>query len=440
MDRDGIGIGKSQGTFEDNLFAEESDYEDSVYRAAQTTGDGLPADLLSNTQNTHKRHSLLTLDNFWYNTSDALTEAPKPRKNVLWDFNIFHNLREEREGHYLTSIRQLEAEAGVAIKRAKVGILTEVSANTPDEEFVTDVASLLDYHVNGFVRRFRIYTVEGTPIFMKSLSGMKTGPQKLAIEGYLKSNEEYKRLKSKLAVFRTAKYRVIAVSLDRLLSSINGLRNKVASEIFEINSRSYKRMTLTRFLRQLDKISTNANFAGEYRFDLLKTYINHKSDLEEFIQNQTTFGSSYDPANIFEEFRNQFTPDFSEWDGKSNDLDNEGEDTGVFSTNDDRDINVKDDMIDFMNATPPDEIMISPSQHEIEYMTEKSPTPTKRMEMPSEPVLDSQQETISQADFEADLDFEAQMKLIEQARKQAAKILRKKRQGRDLEVENIEVN
>ncbi|ORM40603.1 uncharacterized protein BXIN_2061 [Babesia sp. Xinjiang] len=433
MDNRGTDYAGDQGIPELDLFAEDSDYEDGVYKENHTTGDDLPPDLISGIQKTNKKGTLLTLDNFWHNTSNSVLEAPRSRRNVLWDFTVFHNLREEREGRYVSCVKQLESEVVLAIKKAKVAILSDVTEAADAQLFVKDVVAVFDYQVGSLVRRFRVNDMNGSPLFSKPADGFDDKNRKVAIEAYLKSNDEFLKLKAKLAGFRVAKNRLISASLARLLSSVNGLRNKVVSEIFEPNSRGCKRMTITRFLRQMDKISSRADFAGEYRFDLLKTFVKNREELESFIQHNATFGSPSDDALHFEDFTNQFTPDYSEWEPNPGpDKTNYEPNVGSSTRSEIGESEMRDHMMDFMNATPPDDMIMSPGEYEasenMAYEDSFFGKPDEPHLIPSTSSEDSKKLQIDEK-LERDSD-EAQLKLLEEARKRAAEILRQKRLNR----------
>ncbi|GBE62368.1 methyl-accepting chemotaxis, putative [Babesia ovata] len=431
MDNDGLETEVAQEVPSVDLFAGESDYDDDVYRANQVTSGDVPADVSTYTQKAAKKGSLLSLDHLWHNASDPTYEAPRERKNVLWDFLVYHNLREEREGRYMASVQQLETEAVLAIKKAKVAILTEVSEGAHDGLFANDVAEAFDNQVTKLVHRFRLNSMDGSPLFSRMNDDVDGAEQKVALYSYLRKNEEFCKLKSKLAAIRTAKKRLISSSLIRLLSSVDGLRGRVVSGLFEPNSRGFKRVTLTRFLRHLDKISNRSEFAGEYRFDLLKTYVQNREDFEAFIQHNATFAENSDDAMHFGDFVNQFTPDYKDLDLTSS-APRTGEERRDSSAHGDREEPPSyDHMRDFMNATPPDDIMMPPEEFDEPMYSDESHSPPDEPEEPSVAASNEvPQAKQSQPDVTHPNDDDAQLKLLEEARKRAAEILRKKRLSR----------
>ncbi|CDR97554.1 hypothetical protein, conserved [Babesia bigemina] len=430
MNNDGLEAEVAQEVPLVDLFAGESDYEDDVYRANEVTGGDIPANVSTYVQKAAKKGYLLSLDHLWHNTSDSTYEAPRERKNVLWDFLVYHNLREEREGRYMASVQQLEAEAVLAIKKAKVAILSEVSEGDHDGMFANDVAEAFDNQVTKLVHRFRLNAMDGSPLFSRMSDDAADAERKVSIYSYLTKNEEFCKLKSKLAAIRTAKKRLISCSLIRLLSSVDGLRGRVVSGIFEPNSRGFKRVTLTRFLRHLDKISNRSEFAGEYRFDLLKTYVQNREDFEAFIQHNATFAENSDDAAHFGDFVNRFTPDYKDLDVPSS-APKTGEEHRDSPANDDREEpSPYDHMMEFMNATPPDDIMMPPTEFDEPMYSDESHLPPDGPEDPPQGASDEvPQDTQSQLDAPREQD-DAQLKLLEEARKRAAEILRKKRLSR----------
>ncbi|KAK1939490.1 hypothetical protein X943_000498 [Babesia divergens] len=419
------------GAPEVDLFAGESDYEDDIYRASEVTGGGIPIDMTAPIHKPAKKGHLLSLDNFWHNTSNHLLEAPRTRKNVLWDFMVFHNLREEREGRYVATVQQLEAEIVLAIKKTKVAILSDVSENAHVGLFVNDVAATFDLQVMKLISRFRVHAMDGSPLCSKSGGDFEEVERKVAIETYLHSNKDFLKLKSKLSAFRMTKNRLVMSSLTRLLSSVDGMRSKVLSELFAPDSRGFKQTNLTRFLRHMDKVTDRTDFSGEYRFDLLKTFVQHKDYLETFIQHNSTFVSDGSDTNKFEDFINPFTPDHDEADiAYDKTAPSAHQQQGTPGDTPVEEPMHHDHMMDFMNATPPDDMLLSPSTYE-PTPDNYDNTPYRRpMDMPSANQV-TEEAAKTQVDEKLIPDEEdAQLKLLAEARKKAAEILRLKRLNR----------
>lgn len=417
-----------------DLFGGESDYEDDVYRANEVAGDHTTTDIPNEPTRPAKKGTLLNLDNFWHNTTNHLLDAPTTYKNVLWDFMVFHNLREEREGKYVANVQQIEAEVSHAIKKAKVAILSDVSENAHVGLFVNEVAAAFDYHVMNLVSRFRVHSMDGSPLFSKSNVQVDNVERKVAIEAYLSANRDFIKLKSKLSAFRLAKNRLITSSLTRLLSSVDGMRHKVVSEVYDPTSAGFKRVKLTRFLRHMDKITNRSEFAGEYRFHLLKTFVKNKDELETFIQQNTLYnGDANDTAN-FEDFVNSFKPDQEKEDVSYggdkytdyHDIDEVEEAVGQKDQ-------AHDNMMDFMNATPPDDILISPSQSQTAFYHDAEEE-EKELSVEVSPVAaataDENVESVMATGVPSGEGEDEQLKLLEEARRKAAEILRLKRLNR----------
>lgn len=275
--------------------------------------------------------------------------------------------------------------------------------------------------------------MDGSPLYSKTTPNVESVERKVAIEAYLKSNSDFIKLRTKLASFRAAKNSLVSSSLTRLLSSIEGMRNRVVSEIYEANSSSYRRVTLTRFLRQMDKISNRSEFSGEYRFDLLKTFIKNKDALETYIQNSATFGDITTEIEHFEDFNNTFTPDKEESD-IAYDMDyTDYQDMDVTEDRSSKEPASHDHMMDFMNATPPDDILGSQSTDD-PYGTQEVPNSTMSGDnamQTSDPIeVDLHASSAQEVQAPDKEEEETQLKLLEEARKKAAEILRLKRLNR----------
>ncbi|EDO07117.1 uncharacterized protein BBOV_IV007630 [Babesia bovis T2Bo] len=414
-----------------DLFADDSDDEEGVYRSDDPEEDGSAVDSSFRTKKSNKKGNILTLDHFWNNTADRSNDKPPVRKNILWDFTVYVNLREEREGKYAATALKLQEEAVASIKKAKEAILADIDETSNEENFRNDVIAVFEQQVNELVRRFRVNSMEGKPLFEPSSSSLKDGERKIAIESYVTSHEGFKKLKYKLAAFRSSKNQLVSSSLSRLLDSVNGLRNKVVSQIYEPNSKEFKRMTTTRFLRNLDKISANGDFAGEYRYNLLKTYVLNKDRFDEFIQNTVNFGDPNEDLGKFEDFVNPFTPDFDDVMATSTSKPETGE------TNKEMDVDgveggsrARDYMKEFMDATPPDDLLIPPTQPESQETAQDYPQTTTPWDETLQPTASAAVNAKSHSDGDIDNDDATQIRLLEEARKKAAEILRKKRLSR----------
>ncbi|GIX65514.1 mitochondrial thiamine diphosphate carrier 2 [Babesia caballi] len=420
-----------------DLFAGDSDYEEEVPPPPKETADETSVETSSQSEKTTRKNCLLSLENFWHNRSDDVRDVPNYRKNILWDFMVYHNIREEREGTYASSVRRLEAEATRAIKQAKVAILTEVSQGGQPGLFAKEVAIVFDRHVAEMLNRYHVKSIRGSLFHSRWLDDYdyyyEAPSDKVAIEAYLEAHEEFKNLKEKLVAFRKGKNKLMVGSLNRLMSSIDGLRSKVVNEIYEPNSRGHKRLNLTRFLRHMGKISGRSEFAGEYRFNLLRTFVNNKDELETFIQNNSVFSESGHELGRFEDFVNSFTPDYVEIDEEPVDQDMMNDYDFDATASNDVDLPASDDhMMNFMNATPPDDIMEPPASDAAATGTFANESPSENpADVPSAPSEKSEQSVKPNVVEESKVeDDTAQMRLLEEARTRAAEILRQKRLAR----------
>ncbi|EKX72988.1 conserved hypothetical protein [Theileria equi strain WA] len=376
-----------------NLFGDETDGEDDVYRADQFVGEVHPPQV---PRRKTSKANLLSLGNFWSgNDKDPL--EPKEPKNHLWDFLVYSNLRESYSGNYATGVRFLESELKVAINKTRAALLSEILDSDENAMSTSSVELAFDKYIVQVLKRLRILIYRDKTIF-KSLhdSTPRHSSAVSVVEKFIESHPEVIKLRNKIYTFRESKNKLIKGALEPLLRSVDQLRTKMLAEMYDPSSPILKRFNITRFLKHMDKISSRADFFGEYRFHLLKTYFNNKDELDEYINTQVTFGISDDMVNDFSKFVNTFTPDLEEPFHETRDVVQESYEHASVDEN-------LDEMYNFMNGTAPDHLIGTAEEPPVE-------------EIITEPSVPEQPEEEKVAEDE--------LKLLEEARRKAAEILR----------------
>ncbi|KAK2195111.1 hypothetical protein BdWA1_003413 [Babesia duncani] len=405
-------LDETQFVSEVDLFGEGSDFDDDVYKATEVVDD---LDQFrdhfvapNKTQRKSKKDNLLNISHFWH--SDLIQQQEdtiKTRKNHYWDFMVYINLKEERFGKYISSIKFLEDELRTAIIKCRDLILSQFSG---DEEFqTTELEFTFDDIICKLQSKMRIKSFNLNEVYDPQSNSI-TSANSVAMINFITSHAEFVKLKRKLYLFREGKNKLVRDCLRRLLICVEEFKTKILSQIYEINSAEFRRCSMTRFLRNLDKITPKADFFGEYRFNLLKCFVNNQDELEKFIQQNILYEIEPEDDH-FSTFSNNFTPgtpicDLINYIDFVYDIDQE---PGPDDEHDDDDINDLDEMgsqyemMNFMNANIPDDLI----------STQIDETQVTEPEVPKENVTEPNNE-------QYDLDME----LLQEARKRAAEILR----------------
>ncbi|EAN30983.2 hypothetical protein TpMuguga_03g00248 [Theileria parva strain Muguga] len=311
----------------DDLFADDDDdlfLNEEEYEKAQPIGGGV--DEFSRRKNA--KFGPFSTDTFWKRSDDRKHDL----KNHLWDFMIYNSIRELSFGNYKGQVEMMNSQLMLSIVECKKNVLNSLnnqidltkrdhsdprlnnsSVNSVehelDDEHKKQVEACLDKLIRVVMDRFRIKLDLGTPEshddsgFEDTTKSQRTDNINREICEHLKSNKHVRHLFREFADYRRTKNQLIRKSLHELLKSFNEFRNKILQEVYQ-DSKGHN-MNLTRFVKNMDKVTSRFDFFCEYRFHNLATYFRNKEEVDNYIDSFVAFNTF---THDFSEFTNNFNP------------------------------------------------------------------------------------------------------------------------------------
>ncbi|XP_954940.1 uncharacterized protein TA03550 [Theileria annulata] len=406
-------------------------------------------------------------DTFWKRADDRRYDL----KNHLWDFMIYNSIREQSFGNYKGQVEMMNSQLMLSIAECKNNVLNSLNEldhfykkeqsdpglnnyyennadKNLDDEHKNQVEACFDKLIRVVLDKFRI-KLDLTTSESNDNSGfedMTTSPRSDNINKqiceYLKSRKQVRQLFREFADYRRTKNQLIRKSLHELLKSFNEFRNKILQEVYQ-DSKGNK-MNLTRFVKNMDKVTSRFDFFCEYRFHNLATYFRNKEEVDNYIDSFVAFNTFTDD---FSQFNNNFNPNLRQPTPTTTSRTTTdtfvGETAQTKTTKDKtkidkepeqmpREIPTEEDemesIFNFMGGDVSQNFIQTQDQSEIKQKSDSrsgeykdmnlDEDNAKRMEFDNNPMMESKVVKDRQKEEEDDL------KLLQEARKKAAEILR----------------
>ncbi|BAM41333.1 Conserved hypothetical protein [Theileria orientalis strain Shintoku] len=280
----------------DDLFADddEDDYLNEEYYNRDQTSTNVDEYL----RKKNAKYGPFTTATFWSRTDNAKYDL----KNHLWDFMVYNNIREHSCNNYRSKVEVMRSELVVNIVNCEKDLLDHQSCQNlqdlPSDEIETCFYNLVS-------DLLEIYGVKlnKSDFMPENVSETEVSRE---VEQYVGSHMSVIQLDRQIREYKKRKMELVKSSLFELLKSFNEFRNKILEEVYQ-DSKAGK-MDLTRFVKNMDKVTSRFDFFGEYRFHNIRTYYKNKEELDNFVENYVAFNNF---TSDFTQFVNTFNPNYS---------------------------------------------------------------------------------------------------------------------------------
>ncbi|UKK01394.1 hypothetical protein MACK_002208 [Theileria orientalis] len=280
----------------DDLFADDDpdDYLNEDYYNRDQTSTNVDEYL----QKKNAKYGPFTTTTFWSRTDNAKYDL----KNHLWDFMVYNNIREHSSNKYRSKVEMMRSELVLNIVNCEKDLLDNPSVLSRQELPSDEIENCFYNLVSDLLE---IYGVKlNKSDFMPKTMGQTEVSGK--VEQYVGSHMSVIQLDRQIREYKKRKMELVKSSLYELLKSFNEFRNKILEEVYQ-DSKAGK-MDLTRFVKNMDKVTSRFDFFGEYRFHNIRTYYKNKDHLDSFVENYLAFNNF---TSDFTQFINTFNPNYS---------------------------------------------------------------------------------------------------------------------------------
>ncbi|UKJ89026.2 hypothetical protein MACJ_002272 [Theileria orientalis] len=280
----------------DDLFADDDadDYLNEDYYNRDQTSTNVDEYL----RKKNAKYGPFTTSTFWSRTDNAKYDL----KNHLWDFMVYNNIREHSFNKYRSKVEVMRSELVLKIVNCEKDLLDHPSA-VRRQEIPSDEIETCFYNLVSDLLEIYGVKLNMSDFMPKTMSEREVTSQ---VEEYVGSHVSVIQLDRQIREYKKRKMELVKASLYELIKSFNEFRNKILDEVYQ-DSKAGK-MDLTRFVKNMDKVTSRFDFFGEYRFHNIRTYYKNKQQLDNFVENYVAFNNF---TNDFTQFVNTFNPNYS---------------------------------------------------------------------------------------------------------------------------------